>query len=42
MDLEGQAPEGAAPDPIEVELAEEATKASGRKSDQQGKKGKKS
>ncbi len=42
MDLEGQAPEGAAPDPIEVELAEKATKASGRKADKKGKKGKKS
>jgi PPK2 family polyphosphate:nucleotide phosphotransferase len=42
VDLESQAPEGAAPDPIEVELAEKATKASGRKADKKVKKGKKS
>jgi len=43
VDLEGQAPEGAASDPVEVEMAEKAArKASGRKTEKKGKKGKKS
>jgi PPK2 family polyphosphate:nucleotide phosphotransferase len=43
VDLEGQAPKGAAPDPIEVELAEKAAKkAAGRKAPKKARKGQKS
>ncbi len=41
VDLEGQAPPGAAADPIEIELAEKAAKAAGQKPTKKSRKGKK-